>query len=269
MAHILRKLNNAFYAMQSTSFAQTRQSPWHGWKTCLETLPKTFWNPLEDKVVLDLACGNMRFEEFLFSEKPNQSFECYCFDSTETLMEETIVRSARENQSIIPRYWDVLADMHTIPQAIPPVHLSVCFGFFHHIALPTWRDEVFQFLVDATKTNGYIFISFWRFLEDETFAKKANTVHEQALKDMISKHWKQGELNTSTMNGFVANELDGNDRFLGWKNNPGVYRYAHSFSDEEIAALVSQYSSDVELVHKFYADGKRNNLNCYVVLRKK
>lgn len=55
-------LTSDFYAEVADSFSSTRQSAWHGWQKVIEAveLPNEF-------SVLDLACGNLRFEEFLVS----------------------------------------------------------------------------------------------------------------------------------------------------------------------------------------------------------
>ncbi|MDO4841598.1 MAG: methyltransferase domain-containing protein [Phoenicibacter congonensis] len=55
-------LTSNFYAEVAGSFSSTRQSAWNGWQKIIEAveLPDEF-------SVLDLACGNLRFEEFLAS----------------------------------------------------------------------------------------------------------------------------------------------------------------------------------------------------------
>jgi len=72
-------------------------------------------------------------------------------------------------------------------------------------------------------------------------------------------------------------ELDEGDYILGWKDIPGAYRYCHSFSDTEIDQLItsttrgapgaSRPTSEPQLIARFTADGRTNNLNTYLILQ--
>ena len=51
------------YRANAESFSQTRQSPWQGWVRLLEVMGLAAeQKPLR---VLDLACGNLRFERYM------------------------------------------------------------------------------------------------------------------------------------------------------------------------------------------------------------
>lgn len=62
----LNELTSAFYAREAASFSATRQAPWQGWCQALSAIaevdPDFSSRPLS---VLDLGCGNLRFERFL------------------------------------------------------------------------------------------------------------------------------------------------------------------------------------------------------------
>ncbi|MGN0302458.1 MAG: hypothetical protein ACI4BI_06260, partial [Anaerotardibacter sp.] len=63
LIHTLAQMNSDFYRAVSDSFSATRQSPWNGWKV----LGELFEEHCDEQAlaILDIACGNLRFEEFL------------------------------------------------------------------------------------------------------------------------------------------------------------------------------------------------------------
>ena len=65
-ASSLIQLNNTFYREHSASFSDTRQAPWPGWVRTMDiALEQLDVATIEHPVrVFDLACGNMRFENF-------------------------------------------------------------------------------------------------------------------------------------------------------------------------------------------------------------
>ena len=65
-ASSLIQLNNTFYREHSASFSDTRQTPWPGWVRTMDiALGQLDVATIEHPVrVFDLACGNMRFENF-------------------------------------------------------------------------------------------------------------------------------------------------------------------------------------------------------------
>ncbi len=65
-ASSLIQLNNTFYREYSASFSDTRQAPWPGWVRTMDiALEQLDVATIEHPVrVFDLACGNMRFENF-------------------------------------------------------------------------------------------------------------------------------------------------------------------------------------------------------------
>ncbi len=64
----LTRMTSGFYAAVSASFSATRQAPWDGWRRVAELAglgSDARPEPGERLQVLDLACGNLRFERFL------------------------------------------------------------------------------------------------------------------------------------------------------------------------------------------------------------
>jgi hypothetical protein len=91
-------------------------------------------------------------------------------------------------------------------------------------------------------------ISFWQFMDDEKI--KAKVVPWDNL----------------TKTGItIIDPVEENDYLLGWGDNR-AFRYCHHFTNEEIQRYVD--GSGLKLVENYSADGKNNNLNRYVVLKK-
>ena len=67
---------------------------------------------------------------------------------------------------------------------VPQADISVSFGFMHHVPLPEWRVQLLNSLIEATKSGGFVCVSFWEFLADEGLAAKAYKTHERALAEL-------------------------------------------------------------------------------------
>ena len=97
----LIELDNAFYAEHAASFSATRSTPWQGWGRLTELLSELGgpWTngtgdgcdrgSAEAVHVLDLACGNLRFERFLREAFPELTFTFHAYDSCPDLVEES------------------------------------------------------------------------------------------------------------------------------------------------------------------------------------
>ena len=231
--------------------------------------------------VLDLACGNLRFEAFLAKELADTDLAFHTADDCDALVKGAPWRpdpadgAALGNRAAGSIRWhhqsfDVLAaldaegrsdgaalDAETpgggpaLAEALqtPRCDLAVSFGFLHHIPLPRWREEVLAMLAAKVRPGGFVIVSLWRFLENPLLARKAEATHEHALAEL----------------GLPP--LDAGDRLLGWKDEPGAYRYCHSFTDGEIDALAASVGHAVTEVARFRADGRDGALNSYLVLQ--
>lgn len=101
------------------------------------------------------------------------------------------------------------------------------------------------------RPGGFVIVSLWRFLENPLLARKAEATHERALAEL----------------GLPP--LDAGDRLLGWRDEPGAYRYCHSFTDGEVDALAASVGRAATEVARFRADGRDGALNSYLVLQVK
>lgn len=263
---ILNEMNRSFYQNQCQSFSDTRQSPWTGWKRCLEIFfeQKKLGALGEHKhhtlcqgqgrsdttaavSVFDLACGNLRYEAYLASALPRANLSFYAVDNCDDLAVSDI-SAAYQHVDVM----EVLLQDEPLESkfSAPACDMVVAFGFMHHVPSMHFREQVLQALVSQALPGGLIFISFWQFLNNDGLAAKAQITHEQAV----------SELNLPP--------LERNDFILGWKQQPGAYRYCHSFTEEEIDTLAQSVSTQACVVDRFYADGRDESLNTYLVLRK-
>lgn len=262
----LCQLNTEFYKRNAASFSQTRTAPWEGWRRCMAAcgfddsdgaaLGQSMDTQIADSV-LDIACGNLRFEAFLANTYPHIDWSFFAVDNCEPLVasgQEDIAKKVHFTcEDIVSNLIEGLpaAEPANIPAlaAATPFDLVVSFGFMHHI--PSFNLRL-QFLLEAlnqVKPGGYLAVSFWQFLNDPAKRAKIEQTHAEAL-------------------AFFEGSLEPNDYFLGWKNEPDNYRYCHHFSNEEIDRIIAALAPHATVVESFSADGKPGNLNRYVIFQR-
>lgn len=249
-------LTGEFYRANAESFSQTRQSPWQGWVRLLEVMDA---RAAERELlrVLDVACGNLRFERYLADALPGRVLSGYAVDNCEPLVEAgersefgPLSRMSFQNLDAIERLSaGCLREALEAPDA--SCDLVVSFGFMHHVPLERWRVELLRALVAKVRSGGFVAVSFWRFLNSDKLAGKAKETTSRA----------RAELGIP--------ELPPNDYLLGWQDTQGLYRYCHHFDEPEIERLLAMMADSADLVSRFEADGRTGNLNEYVVLRVK
>ena len=282
--HKLVELNNSFYKRNAASFSSSRQSPWPGWSrvarcatSCIarveggaatqkprvqgatEKAPRAH-EPCAQRVVedttatqkphmrgisvVDVACGNMRFERFLVEQPGFEGASFTCVDSFDGW--EGAAQNARFDRiDVLGR----LMDGETL--GIPgPFDLAVSFGFMHHIPSASLRERFACELAGLVKPGGVMVLSFWRFMDNEALAAKARATTALALA------YDLRDL-----------ELEDNDFLLGWNDVPGAYRYCHSFTQEEEDAIARSLGGRACLIDSFTSDGRTQNLNSYLVFQ--
>lgn len=240
---ICKQTTSEFYKAVGESFSATRENPWRGWEHFLELSDLNLNS--KNLEVSDFACGNMRFEQFLIDKRiPVSKF--YLFDNCDKLLklEQFEVSASFKYTSV-----DLLDENSLKSLHVKKSDLTVSFGFFHHIPSFAYRKKFLDKLIDTTRCDGYIVISFWQFLNSLKIEAKAK------------------EITRIACNKLDITLEDKNDFFLSWQDRKDIFRYCHNFEDEEIEALVSGYH-DVTLKYSYMADGKNGNLNRYIVLQK-
>lgn len=243
--NILNLLNATFYRENSESFDRTRQTAWPGWKRVLGQL---FNEDHEGAVsILDVACGNMRFEKYLLDTFPTTQLHAVCVDSCDELA-VPVDGCEYRNCDIVQR----LADGKSLSECWGRGYDAVVsFGFFHHVPGARLRMRLLEELIDTAAPSGLVAVSLWRFASDEKTRAKAERTTTEALAALP-----------------VVAELEEGDYLLGWNDVPGTYRYCHSFDDSEIEGLVAETSNHARLVDRFKADGHTGDSNEYLVFRK-
>ncbi|MCL2806607.1 MAG: methyltransferase domain-containing protein [Coriobacteriia bacterium] len=246
-AQRLSVLNTVFYREHSDSFSSTRQSAWPGWHTSFELIKDNLLCGVSKLQVFDLACGNMRYQRFLSNVLlSDTAWTYYAVDNCEPLVPQghTAHYQQLDVLDVLLEDLDLNEHFHA-----PLCDLAVCFGFMHHTPLQENRARLLSCLVNQVRPGGYIIVTFWQFLNDIGLRAKALKTHEVALQEL------------------GLDKLEDNDFLLDWNKLEGVYRYCHSFTDEEIDELVERVSDKTLLVSRFVSDGRSSLLNCYLVLR--
>lgn len=306
----LNALTSDFYAREAASFSATRQAPWHGWEKAWECIAAcnsapgrrassgdtsgtssasstsggdTSGAPLS---VLDLGCGNLRFERFL-AERTSAPIRVTALDNCPELAGDKgdlpdAITMEFQTLDLVEALLDGTFADH-LPHA--ERDLAVAFGLMHHLPTFALRTRTLEGLVDSLRPGGLAIVSFWQFLNDPRLAAKAAA---------------------TTAEGRAALDLPAfreNDFLLGWQHAQGIYRFCHHTPEQEIDALLSAVhasgsSAAVERepgaargsippaggrpavsalsfrkisfreIARFSADGKQGTLNRYVVLQR-
>lgn len=235
---VIRKLNaltSDFYAREAASFSATRQAPWHGWEKAWEliTAPDAAQGPFpshaavrdslssraaripddyasnskDSLAVLDLGCGNLRFERFL-AERTNAPLRVTALDNCPDLASPEIgalsaafphsLRSSSaasktkeedasgqganppEKTIVDLRALDIVESLldGTFADRLPrnSHDLAVAFGLMHHLPTFALRARVLEGILGSLRPGGFAVVSFWQFLNDPRLAAKAATV---------------------------------------------------------------------------------------------
>ncbi len=261
-AQLLCELNSEFYQNNAATFATSRQSYWPGWQRCLDIMAADCSAHFDSFTVCDLACGNLRFEAFLYEALPQTIIDCYAVDNCPQLSTGTnsaFTPSKLPNFKLSFQELDIIGllvdgqDVDAHLQA-PPCACCVSFGFMHHIPGASRREAFLQSLVQQTRPGGYTVVSLWQFLNDIGLKAKAEVTREQALLE-------------PRLAALDQSQLEPGDYFIGWNKAPGQYRYCHNFSDTDIDRLTASIAKKATVAARFQSDGRGGNLNTYLLLK--
>lgn len=249
-ARQLSRLTGDFYARTSASFSATRSAPWEGWEHVLAAAADALGAPVGLRV-LDLACGNLRFERFLAEAWQPGRVEAFAIDACDDL-------AAGDVPGVEVRYQhlDIVSELASGQGLASSLDASdcdlcACFGFMHHLPLPEQRLQVLRVLVACARPGGVVAVSFWQLSQSERLLRKAQ------------------ETTTVAAQRFGLNDLGPGDYLLGWQERDDVLRYCHDFSEAEIDELAKVVSSEAEEIARFSADGASHNLNRYLLLKRR
>lgn len=235
---MLRAVTARFYDTCASSFGATRSRPWEGWRRLLPRFACCFENAqLEGHVarVLDLGCGNFRFERFLqTADLP--PWEAVGLDACSQLAGDAPTGCAYEPVDLAQ--WEPGGLEEKGYDAV------VAFGFLHHIPGTRARESLMARMAGAARPGGLVAVSLWQLQKDAILLARA----QEATARFAGQH--------------LEASLDEGDWLLGWQGRHDVFRYCHSFSDAECERLAALPS--LELEETFDAD----RCNRYLILRK-
>ena len=236
---------------------------------------------------IDVACGNLRFLHFLCAYMQAATPTKNTAHNTSASQGNTFVYIGIDKQPELTARG--MATMRNAPtQAVPHITLYthdilscalegtpalpclehradmlVCFGFMHHIPSAALRAHVLAELCAQIKPGGVMILSFWCFAQSTEGAAKAARETMHAFEALTARA-ESGAANKPMLN---AEDFEPNDFMLGWKHTQGVMRYAHSFTEAEALQLIAGVSQLSYCTH-WYADGKDNRSNLYVIAQK-
>lgn len=159
-ARMLNALTGNFYVRCAASFAQTRTRPWRGWERCINAIPDALAKP--ELSILDFGCGTLRFEDFLQAHT-RARLNIYGVDACPQLL-------AKDHDvhfidmDIVSRLWD--GTFRSCLHDVPECEMICAFGLMHHIPGTQARQALLDAMVEKTKPQGYLLISFWQFERD-------------------------------------------------------------------------------------------------------
>ncbi len=280
-AQQLTRATTRFYAAHAASFSATRTKPWAGWYRCADMLVSLAeagaggegakgggaggagarkgggagGKRLE---LLDLACGNLRFERFMHEAHPALEMSVNAVDGDDALVFD-LARGLDAAGELSYRHLDIVEALHTERALLdaleaPVCDAAVCFGFFHHVPQFLWRRRLLETLVKSVRPGGLAMLTLWQFADDDDARKKARASTARAAAEL--------EID--------EDELGTGDYILGWQGTPGAWRYCHHFSDAEIERLVSplEDAHAARLAASFQADGRSGHANRYLVFER-
>lgn len=256
---VLARVTGEFYERNASSFELTRRGAWPGWERVRALMGVDAAPHDAPFTLLDVGCGNLRFERFIAEACPGLSLAVHVVDNCAPLALAGLAAVSGEVAFHPCDVVDALLDGAGLP-AVPPCDAAVAFGLMHHLPGQQLRTAFARALCAAVHPGGVVAFSLWRFLEEPSLRERADASHEQALCEL---HERLGAASAQQ----AAALFDEGDRMVGWQNRPGAYRYCHSFSAQDVDELVAAVSQRATVLDRFTADGRNGELNAYVVLQ--
>lgn len=242
----LNQLTTAFYDRVAPSFHQTRSQEWGGW----HRLSKYFQEK-KSATVLDIGCGNARLYTFLQTINPTLTY----IGAEHNAYLMVAAKKTAPNSSFLSCDLIEAVLNDTVPAQLPTADYICLFGVLHHIPARRLRQKLLTDLCAMLSDDGYIIISLWQINKDR-FQKKAL--------DPLTLFQTRTDLATAKHH---ATQLEPNDILLGWKEEKNIGRLCHYTNQHEIQELANK--AGLRIADMFFADGKTNDLNAYVVLKKR
>lgn len=233
----LNQLNQQFYQTIASEFDKTRYTSWQGWQQLVQFFPED--KPLR---ILDVGCGNARFANFLaLQQVPVESY--LGIDTNQFLLHQAKVKNFPFPTRFVNH--DIIQNLDTFPNR-QQYDLIVLFGIMHHIPSFRLRQKLLQNLDNILDNNGVLIFAAWQFLSIPSLKKRVVSWKVLPKIDLL--------------------DLETHDYLLDWRKGKNAYRYCHWIDQTEIKKLTRVLQCTK--VSQYYADGKNDKSNAYVVLQK-
>ena len=226
----LLDLNQTFYDSFADAFSHTRKPINPGFDKLITAVPAGASR------MLDVACGNGRFGEYLLQKGIVQSYTGVDFSGE-------LLKIAQELTGGTVYQRDL-----TRPDALDGLgqyDLVVCLAALHHIPGHDTRRQLLANMRDCLGENGRIFLSTWQFMDSERQQRKVRDWAEIGLSDA---------------------DVDANDYLLTWQSGGFSYRYACMVDETETAVLAKE--AGLTIIQQFREDGRERRLSLYTVLKR-
>lgn len=229
IARQLIELNHRFYSEFGPQFSATRQRIQPGVRKIIATLAG-------QERILDLGCGNGELARTL--AQSGFHGEYLGLDFSLPLLNDAGSQPGTFQANF--RTLDLSAeDWPTLPKNWS---LVMSFATLHHIPSSKLRLNLLQKVATLLAPGGRFIHSNWQFLNSEKLRARIQP-------------WERANLS--------AAEVDEGDYLLDWRSGGAGLRYAHHYSETELASLATE--TGFRVVESFLSDGENGRLGLYQV----
>lgn len=227
------EVNRQFYQKFGEEFSATRGRIQPGVRKILGRIGR-------DQSILDLGCGNGEFARQLAGAGHAAPYLGVDFSLP-------LLKDAR----VVPEHFPArfLALDITLPQwsgISGQYSVITAFAVLHHIPGEKTRLQILKNLYKHLAPNGEFIFSNWQFLNSERLREK--------------------HLLSWDLVNIPETKVDKGDYLLDWRRGGFGIRYAHQYSEAELARLAEM--SGFNIVDSFYSDGATGNLGLYQIWEK-
>lgn len=232
IARLLVELNRRFYAEFGENFSATRRRIQPGVRKILSRLAG-------GERILDLGCGNGELARALAQSGFHGEYLGLDFSLP-------LLRDAGVQPGTFPvRFFAV--DLTSPDWSLSTAHCSLltAFAVLHHIPSHELRLNLLQQAHRLLAPEGHFVHSNWQFLNSARLRARIQP-------------WETV--------GLSAADVDEGDYLLDWRAGGSGLRYAHHFSEQELAELAAE--TGFRVAESFLSDGENGRLALYQVWKK-